>query len=686
MPYIIENSNGDPILIPDGGLNQDYSIDLVGRNYANYGEKIAKTQIDLLNNFASDNTPPIRPTNGQLWYDQNFKQLRVHDNTTGAWLPTRPLVSTVAPTNTYGQNKAGTTYYNTNTGQLYLNTGPDGYQIANVPGEISTAFSAEAALSNPTFYGSSLRNIFLTDTTGVKRAVLALYYRNDGENTGSGVYQGEKIVAVISGHAQFTVADTLSTTSGIDFNFYDQFNTTTSPNGIGLIIRPGLNARSDSTAYSGNAYRSLRADQAYNLNTGTYSLSPDGTVNDNGGVTIPASDVFHAGADSIPAGAYDLGSNANVFAQGYIQDLSIGLQGGTGSIVPNGNATVFIGIELNPIDFLYVDEITVTGNINMPNGGDLGDPGTPIENIYANNVTVYETLTVDGYQLPTAAGNNGDQIFLGAGGDSIWAAPYNRYNNVYSSDDTVDVSFVSATAINSGTVELNPVAVNLTANVTTLKGEIITIAGDAKSQESLEYDSDNGTLAYTRVTPFDNLSTTDFVLTDNVDQEINGEKVFRRRTAFPAGMDVAKDIRYGSSAVFPAGTGIPDPAGAGLIFRTRDDSTNTSHTIVFDKTGSITATGDISGLSDINLKENIQPIENALDKVRQVSGYTFNFKGNPAKKTGVIAQEIQAVAPEAVGEQDGHLTVAHGNLVGLLFSAINELQDEIAELKKRLGE
>ena len=687
MPYIIENSSGDPIVIPDGGLNQDYSIDLVGRNYANYGEKIAKTQIDLLDNFASDATAPVRPTAGQLWYDKNFKQIRVYDSTTGAWLPTRALVSAVVPTNTYGQNKSGTTYYNTATGQLYINTGADGYQIANSPGEISTAFSGNAILSNPTFYGTSLRNIFLKDTAGVDRAVLAIYYRNDGENTSTGYYQGEEIVAVISGHAEFTVADAVSTTGGASFNFYDQFNTATSPSGIGLTIRPGINARSDSTGFSGNSYRALRADQTYNLNTGSYSLNSDGTVNDNGGVTIPASDVFHSGADSIPAGAYDLGSNANVFAQGYIQDLSIGIQGSTGSIAPNGNSVVNIGLELNPIDFIYVDEITVTGNINMPNGGDLGDPGTPIENIYANNVTVYETLTVDGYQLPTAVGNNGDQIFLGSGGDSIWAAPYNRYNNVYSSDDTVDVSFVSASPINSGTVELTPVAVNLKANVTTLKDQIISIASDAKSTESLEYDSTTGELAYIRVTPFDNLSTTDFVLVDNVDQNISGTKQFSGRTDFASGLDVNGSIRYGNAADFQAipGTGGITPA-TNLVFSTYDDSTATTHSVTFSSTGDITATGDMVALSDKNLKENIKPIEYALDKVGQIAGYTFNMKGNPAPRTGVIAQEVQAVLPEAVSEtDDGHLAVSHGSTVGLLFSAINELRDELNELKKQLG-
>lgn len=687
MPYIIENSSGDPILIPDGGLNQDYSIDLVGRNYSNYGEKIAKTQIDLLNNFATDASPPVRPTAGQLWYDKNFKQIRVHDSTTGAWLPTRALVSAVVPTNTYGQNKAGTTYFNTNTGQFYVNTGADGYQIANSPGEISTSYSGDGDLSNPSFYGTSLRNIFLKDTAGVDRAVLALYYRNDGENTGSGYYQGEEIVAIISGHAEFTVADAVSTTGGASFNFYDQFNPATSPNGIGLTIRPGINARSDSTGYSGNSYRALRADQAYALNTGTYSLNPDGTVNDNGGATIPAGDVFHAGADSIPntSVTIDLGEPNTIFAEGYIKDLFIGEQGGTGSIQPNGDSVVNIGLELNPIDFIYVDEITVTGNINI-DGDDvsIGEPSNPVKNIYANNVTVYETLTVDGYQLPTEAGDNGDQIFLGSAGDSVWHAPYNRWNQLTSGDNTIDIdiSDLVEALTPGGTVTLYPQGIDLSANISTLKGEIISIADDDKSQESLQYNASTGKLAYIRVTPFDNLNTTDFVLVDDVNQTVDGIKTFTKRSKFAAGVNIGGEVHYGTKATYPSG--ITPSSATNIQFKTLNSSGSEIGITFTDKAG-IVANDDIVAFSDRNLKENLEPISNALERVSALTGYTFNKIGETEKRTGVVAQEVQQVLPEAVSEHDEHLTVAYGNMVGLLIQAIKELSNEVTDLKKQLG-
>ena len=106
--------------------------------------------------------------------------------------------------------------------------------------------------------------------------------------------------------------------------------------------------------------------------------------------------------------------------------------------------------------------------------------------------------------------------------------------------------------------------------------------------------------------------------------------------------------------------------------------------------GNIVTVGDITAfgtVSDRNRKENIVKIENALDKVSQISGYTFNYIGDDTPMTGVIAQELEEVLPEVVYETasvDGTQSkaVRHGNIVGLLIESIKELKAEIEELKK----
>ena len=106
--------------------------------------------------------------------------------------------------------------------------------------------------------------------------------------------------------------------------------------------------------------------------------------------------------------------------------------------------------------------------------------------------------------------------------------------------------------------------------------------------------------------------------------------------------------------------------------------------------GSLVTEGDITAfgsVSDRNRKENIVKIDNALEKVAQISGYTFNYIGDGTPMTGVIAQELEEVLPEVVYETESpdgtqSKAVRHGNIVGLLIESIKELKAEIDELKK----
>ena len=103
-------------------------------------------------------------------------------------------------------------------------------------------------------------------------------------------------------------------------------------------------------------------------------------------------------------------------------------------------------------------------------------------------------------------------------------------------------------------------------------------------------------------------------------------------------------------------------------------------------TGNLTASGNVTAYSDKKLKENIEVIPDALAKVSSLSGYTFDrVDMDIPRQTGVIAQEVQAVLPEAVTmDESGTLGVSYGNMVGLLIEAIKEQQAQIDELKSKL--
>jgi hypothetical protein len=99
--------------------------------------------------------------------------------------------------------------------------------------------------------------------------------------------------------------------------------------------------------------------------------------------------------------------------------------------------------------------------------------------------------------------------------------------------------------------------------------------------------------------------------------------------------------------------------------------------------GNLIMVGNVTAYSDIRIKTNITKITGALDKVDQLNGYTFDRTDvNLPRQTGVIAQEVLKVLPEAVmGTEETKYSVAYGNMVGLLIEAIKELRAEVAELK-----
>ena len=93
--------------------------------------------------------------------------------------------------------------------------------------------------------------------------------------------------------------------------------------------------------------------------------------------------------------------------------------------------------------------------------------------------------------------------------------------------------------------------------------------------------------------------------------------------------------------------------------------------------GAITSSGNITAFSDERLKENIQTLDGK--KVLQMRGVSFTKDGEDG--SGVIAQELEKVAPELVHDGEKYKSVAYGNITGYLIEAIKDQQKEINELK-----
>ena len=131
-------------------------------------------------------------------------------------------------------------------------------------------------------------------------------------------------------------------------------------------------------------------------------------------------------------------------------------------------------------------------------------------------------------------------------------------------------------------------------------------------------------------------------------------------------------LRYNDST---AGVFVGSPSANAFRVSTSSGATR----LDVDASGNLTATGDITAFSDERLKSDITTIDGALDKVTAMRGVTFTKDGKAG--SGVIAQELEKIAPELVMEGEEYKSVAYGNLVGYLIEAVKELSTKVEELE-----
>ena len=113
--------------------------------------------------------------------------------------------------------------------------------------------------------------------------------------------------------------------------------------------------------------------------------------------------------------------------------------------------------------------------------------------------------------------------------------------------------------------------------------------------------------------------------------------------------------------------------------------------ILLSQAGQGAQAGAMAAGSDERTKDNVAPIENALEKLGAIRGVSFewndkavHFSKEPGtKETGVIAQEVETVFPELVHTGgDGLKRVNYNGLIGVLFAAVNELSAKVRELSE----
>ena len=147
------------------------------------------------------------------------------------------------------------------------------------------------------------------------------------------------------------------------------------------------------------------------------------------------------------------------------------------------------------------------------------------------------------------------------------------------------------------------------------------------------------------------------------------------------GVELRSDTIYSTSESIPLYLNRKGSSGTILEFRTNNGTSGT----VYSTTGSVT----YNTSSDYRLKENIQPLENGLERLNNLKPVKFDWKENGKSSEGFIAHEAQEVFPDAVtGEKDGEdmQGMDYGRITPLLVKAIQEQQAQIDALQSEINE
>ncbi|WP_158497198.1 tail fiber domain-containing protein [Micavibrio aeruginosavorus] len=117
--------------------------------------------------------------------------------------------------------------------------------------------------------------------------------------------------------------------------------------------------------------------------------------------------------------------------------------------------------------------------------------------------------------------------------------------------------------------------------------------------------------------------------------------------------------------------------------------TNTSTGVALHAAGDIEYTGVLRDMSDIRLKDNVKPLDSALEKITQLQGISFTMKDSNTHdiEYGFSAQDVQKIYPDLVhqaDDADGTLSMNYTGLIAPLVEAIKEQQKEIETLKNEI--
>ena len=395
--------------------------------------------------------------------------------------------------------------------------------------------------------------------------------------------------------------------------------------------------------------------------TGTFGVISGSSLNISGNAQV--------GGNLTIGGQVTIGDNTSDSVN-VVASLSSSLIPQTTNVFDLGSATK-----------IWKDLYISTGSIKFV------DPGTN---------TVVGTLSSNASGDFKVAGEISGSTINGLGNATLYSSSVaTRLVAAESFSSSLDTTFATDASVTSVSSSVKAVTDALSGRVTTLEGKDIsvTLTGDVTGTGTI---TDLGSVSFATTIAANSVALGTDTTGDYVASLVAGTAI----SVGAASEGATPTITNTGVTSNVAGTGVSVSSATGAVTISIGQAVATSDNVRFNSlgvgmaasatAGRIDAAGDVVAFSssDKNFKENITPIENPIEKIRKISGNTYDWKadlkdvhGYEGNDVGVIAQEIEEVLPQIVTtRENGYKAVKYEKLVALLIEGIKAQQNQIDSL------
>ena len=287
------------------------------------------------------------------------------------------------------------------------------------------------------------------------------------------------------------------------------------------------------------------------------------------------------------------------------------------------------------------------------------------------NTAVASTIRFTKFLTDSAAGGDsaGSRIVADSAADFIRFVGGSNLEVIKDSDASREIkinhtSVGAASVDNSGTTFIQDITIDANGHVTGVGSAAVTSANDAQHIMA----AGSGIDVSTSPSNFSANASTNVTTTYSIEADLVGE-------VHSIGLDADHKMVISSTAV--------------------DWHLDGNNDMRLENDGDLHVDGDViafsSTTSDMRLKDNIEPISDALSKVNALTGYTFTYEKDGRQSAGLLAQEVEEVLPSAVAnrklplqksDDNEYKTLEYNQTIALLVESIKELKQKVDELER----